>query len=102
VCKSSIVLEVTRSKATICPYGVSLGEVAQMRDLVCFLNELFKNLEQKVVILEGEARKLSKRLIGLWCNMDDYKAIVVEAQECFNLFKSRLQKLTYQVTLLKE
>lgn len=45
VCKSSIVLEVTRSKATICPYGVPLGEAAKVRDLVCFLNELFRTLE---------------------------------------------------------
>lgn len=83
-------------------YGVPLGEIARVQDLVCFLNELFKNLEQKVVILEGEARKFSKRLIRLWYNMDDYKVVIVEAQKCFDLSKSRLLKLTNQVKLLKE
>ncbi len=73
-----------------------------MQDLVCFLCELFKNLEQKIAILEGDARKLSKRLIGLWYNMDDCKAIIVKAQKCFDLSKFRLLKLTNQVKLLKE
>jgi hypothetical protein len=101
VCKSFVVLEDIRSKATICPYGIPLGEVAKVQDLVCFLNELFKNLEQKVVILEGKARKLFERLIGLWYNMDDHKVVAAKAQECFDLFKSRQQNLINQATLLK-
>jgi hypothetical protein len=83
-------------------YGVPLREITKVQDLVCFLNELFKNLEQKVVILEGEARKLSKRLIRLWYNMDDCKVVIIKAQKCFDLSKSRLLKLTNQVKLLKE
>jgi len=53
-------------------------------------------------VLEGEARKLSERLIGLWYNMDDHKVVAAKAQKCFDLFKSRLQNLINQATFLKE
>jgi predicted secreted Zn-dependent protease len=61
-----------------------------VQDLVCFLSDLFKGLERKIVILEGEAKKLSKKLISLKYNMDDCKVVATETQEGFDLVKSRL------------
>jgi hypothetical protein len=77
-------------KSTTCPYGVPLAEIARVHDLVCFLSDLFKGLEHKIVILEGEAKKLSKKLISLKYNMDDCKVVATEAQKGFDLVKSRL------------
>jgi hypothetical protein len=41
-----------------------------------FLAELFKSLEQKVTILEGEVKMSLEKLIGLHYNMDDHKDLV--------------------------
>jgi hypothetical protein len=68
----------TRVKG-ICQYGVPLAKLAQVQDLQSFLNDLFKGLEWKVLHLEGDTKKLLKILIGLKYNMENHKAIVVEA-----------------------
>jgi hypothetical protein len=68
----------TRGKGT-CPYGVPPAKLAQVQDLQSFSNDLFKGLEWKVQHLEGDAKRLSKKLIGLKYIMEDHKAIVVEA-----------------------
>jgi len=43
--------------------------------------------------LEGEVKMFLKKLVGLHYNMDDHKALVVEAQEGFNDAQSRLKGL---------
>jgi hypothetical protein len=47
-------------KCITCPYIVPLIEIARVQDLVCFLSDLFKGLECKIFILEGDVNKLSK------------------------------------------
>ncbi len=44
VCKDSIVKVGVTSKAS-CPYGVPLGDITMVHNLLCFLNDLLKSLE---------------------------------------------------------
>ncbi len=53
-------------------------------------------------MLKGEAAKLWEKLIRLCYNMDDHKAIAIGAQEGLDYAKSKLNKLTSEVELLKE
>jgi hypothetical protein len=53
-------------------------------------------------MLEGEATKLSKKLIGLRYNMDNRKVVVIEVEEGLDSVKFKLNELTSQVKLLKE
>jgi hypothetical protein len=39
--------------------------------------------------LEDEKRKVAKKFIGLWFNMEDHKTTTLEAQKAFN--KSKLE-----------
>jgi hypothetical protein len=55
------------------------------------LAELFKSLEWKVTILEGEVKMSLEKLIGLHYNMDDHKDLVAKAQEGFDVIQSRLK-----------
>ncbi len=92
MCRSSLGIVGTMAKKT-CPYGVPTKEIAMVQDVHSFLAKLLKNLEWKVIILEGEVKMFLKKLIGLHYNMDDHKALVVEAQEGFNDAQSRLKGL---------
>jgi hypothetical protein len=73
-----------------------------VHNLLCFLNDLFKSLEWKVEILEGNAKTLSKKFIGLWYNMDNCKAITIEAKEGFEFAKSKLKEFLDQIKVLQE
>jgi hypothetical protein len=59
MCRSSLNTVGTMAKRT-CPYCVPVEEIAMVHGVHSFLVELFKSLEQKVTILEGEAKMFSK------------------------------------------
>jgi hypothetical protein len=69
MCKSSLGTVGTMAKKT-CPYSVPTKEIARVHDVHSLLAELFKSLEWKVKILEGEVKMFLKKLIGLHYNMD--------------------------------
>ncbi len=73
-----------------------------VHNLLCFFNDLFKNLEWKVGIFEGNVKKLLEKLIGLRYNMDNRKGIIVEAQEGFEFAKSKVKEFTDQIKALQK
>jgi hypothetical protein len=73
------------------PYDIPTKKITVMQYVHSFLSELFKNLEYKVEILEGEGKKNLEKLIGLHYNMDDHKALVVETQKGFDVAQSKLK-----------
>ncbi len=93
VCKSFILQGRAKVKSA-CPYGVPIGEIAQVQDLQSFFSNMFRHLELKVIHLQGEAPKLFKKLVGLCYNMDDHKAIIVEAQGGFEHVKCKMKVVT--------
>ncbi len=72
MCRSSLGTVGTMVKKTS-PYSFPMKEIIMVHS---FLAELFKSLEQKVTILEGEVKMSLEKLIGLHYNMDDHKDLV--------------------------
>ncbi len=60
VCKSSVDLEDTRNKATICPYGVPLGEVARMQNLIFFWMNCLKTWNKSCCPWRGGKKVVKK------------------------------------------
>lgn len=65
-----------------------------------FFEWLVWGIKQKIAILEGEAKKKLEKLIGLWYNMVDHKAIITKTQEGFDFTES--YEFTNQMKLLKK
>jgi hypothetical protein len=55
---------------------------------------VFKHLKLNVVHLQDEATKLFEKLVGLLYNMDDNKAIIVEAQRGFEHVTCKMKVVT--------
>jgi hypothetical protein len=65
----------------VCPFGVSVIDIAHVSKMHNLLEELLKNIMLKVSCLKGEKSKLFKKLIGIKFNMANLKSAALEAQD---------------------
>ncbi len=85
----------------MCPYCVldtSTSKVIKVHDL---MHKLLQQCNKKILHLEVEKSKLSKKLIKLKFPMEDRKATALDAKNSITLNEHEQKKLALQLQLLE-
>jgi len=74
-------LEKEEPTQAVCPFGISMIDIAHVAEMHNLLEELLKSIMLKASCLKGEKAKLFEKLIGIKFNMANFKSVALEAQD---------------------